>query len=125
MAPLRAVVHNVGGRRSGRASGADSHQRDRVLRVIVDTHVHVASHDTDRFLLRPLRAGGSEWWRNPVSAEDLLVVMDGQHVDRAVLVHALAAYSYDCSYTVEAARVDTSSASRTRSSQAGLLPLGS
>jgi predicted TIM-barrel fold metal-dependent hydrolase len=31
--------------------------------------------------------------------------MDGHHVDRAVLVHALGAYSYDCSYTIEAARV--------------------
>ncbi len=73
--------------------------------MIADTHVHVASHDTDRFPLRPLRAGGSEWWRHPVSAEDLLTVMDTHAVDRAVLVHALGAYSYDCSYTVEAARV--------------------
>jgi len=74
--------------------------------VIADTHVHVASHDTDRFPLNPLRAGGSEWWKNPVSAEDLLAVMDRHQVDRAVLVHALGAYSYDCRYTVEAARVD-------------------
>jgi L-fuconolactonase len=74
--------------------------------VIVDTHVHVASHDTDRYPMNPLRAGGSEWWRSPVSAEDLLAVMDDHQVDQAVLVHALGAYSYDCSYTVEAARVD-------------------
>jgi predicted TIM-barrel fold metal-dependent hydrolase len=74
--------------------------------VIADTHVHVASHNTDRFPLHPLRAGGSEWWRQPVSAEDLLAVMDAHQVDRAVLVHALGAYSYDCAYTVEAARVD-------------------
>ena len=74
--------------------------------MIADTHVHVASHDTDLFPLHPLRAGGSEWWRNPVSAEDLLAVMDAHQVDRAVLVHALGAYSYDCRYTVEAARVD-------------------
>jgi L-fuconolactonase len=74
--------------------------------VIADTHVHVASHDTERFPLRPLRAGGSEWWRHPVSAEDLLAVMDAHQVDRAVLVHALGAYSYNCDYTVEAARVD-------------------
>jgi L-fuconolactonase len=74
--------------------------------VIADTHVHVASHDTERFPLHPLRAGGSEWWRHPVSAEDLLAVMDAHHVERAVLVHALGAYSYDCRYTVHAARVD-------------------
>jgi L-fuconolactonase len=74
--------------------------------VIADTHVHVASHDIDRFPLNPLRAGGSQWWRHPVSAEDLLAVMDGHQVDQAVLVHALGAYSYDCRYTVEAARVD-------------------
>jgi L-fuconolactonase len=73
--------------------------------VIADTHVHVASHDTERFPLRPLRAGGSEWWRQPVSAEDLLAVMDAHQVDRAVLVHALGAYSYNCGYTIEAARV--------------------
>lgn len=74
--------------------------------MIVDTHVHVASHDTGRYPLHPLRAGGSEWWRNPVSAEDLLGVMDVHGVDRAVLIHALGAYSYDCRYTVEAAKVD-------------------
>jgi predicted TIM-barrel fold metal-dependent hydrolase len=74
--------------------------------VIVDSHVHVASHDTDRFPLDPIRAGGSEWWRQPVSAEDLLAVMDSHHVDRAVLVHALGAYSYNCSYTIEAALLE-------------------
>jgi predicted TIM-barrel fold metal-dependent hydrolase len=74
--------------------------------VIVDSHVHVASHDADRFPLDPIRAGGSEWWRHPVSAEDLLAVMDDHAVDRAVLVHALGAYSYNCSYTLEAARLD-------------------
>ena len=74
--------------------------------MIVDAHVHVASHDTDRYPLHPRRAGGSEWWRHPVSAQDLLVVMDDQQVDRAVLVHSLGAYSYDCTYTVEAARAN-------------------
>jgi predicted TIM-barrel fold metal-dependent hydrolase len=74
--------------------------------VIIDTHVHVASPDTRRFPLDPLRAGGSPWWRNPVSAEDLLALMDAHGVDQAVLVHALGAYRYNCAYTVEAARLD-------------------
>ncbi len=74
--------------------------------MIVDSHVHVASGDTDRFPLDPLRAGGSEWWRHPLTAEDLLAVMDAHAVDRAVLVHSLGAYRYNCSYTIEAARLN-------------------
>lgn len=73
---------------------------------MIDSHVHIASHDVERYPLQPLGGGGTKWWQNPVSAEDLLAEMDRTDVDRAVIVHAFGAYSFDCRYTVDGAKVD-------------------
>jgi L-fuconolactonase len=76
--------------------------------VIVDTHVHVVSPDEGRHPLKPPGIG-HDWFReSPVSVEEYLRLMDGAAVDRAVLVQAFTAYSYDNRYVVSAAQRDPS-----------------
>ncbi len=71
--------------------------------MIVDTHVHVVSPDTERYPLRPRPLSG-EWYREaPHSAERLLELMDGAGVDRAVLVQPVGAYSTDNRYAADSA----------------------
>lgn len=51
--------------------------------MIVDTHVHIVSHDHDSSPLSPRSLSGP-WYREaPHSAEDLLACMDRSGVDRA------------------------------------------
>lgn len=81
--------------------------------MIVDSHTHVIAPDQERYPLAPagLDQGiGTDrrtavWFRDvPVSAEGLLSQMAEAGVDRAVLVQAMGAYSYDNSYAADAAR---------------------
>jgi L-fuconolactonase len=72
--------------------------------MLVDTHVHVISDDPARYPLQPAPLPGT-WYRDvPVTAEELLALMDGAGVDRAVLVQPMSAYSYDNSYAAHSAR---------------------
>ncbi len=70
---------------------------------IVDSHVHVVSHDEAAYPLSPRPLSG-EWYREaPASAEDLIELMDAAGVARAILVQPLGAYSYDNRYTADSA----------------------
>ncbi len=72
--------------------------------MIVDSHVHVASPDHERYPLRPSGAG-SEWFKaDDVAVLDLLDLMNRHGIDRTVVVQAIGAYGHDCSYAIEAVR---------------------
>jgi L-fuconolactonase len=70
--------------------------------MIVDSHVHVATADVDRYPLRPTGVG-SDWWRSGADVESLTAGMDAAGVDRAVLVQAVGAYGFDCRYVLDSA----------------------
>jgi L-fuconolactonase len=63
--------------------------------LIVDTHTHVACGTDDRFPTTPTEVAG-EWWRSGGTIEELLVELDTNEVDRAVVVQAIGAYGHDC-----------------------------
>jgi L-fuconolactonase len=70
---------------------------------LVDTHVHVASVDGERYPHRPTGLG-RHWWNEPGrDAEGLVSVMDDQGVTRAIAAQAIGAYGYDNSYLLDAA----------------------
>jgi L-fuconolactonase len=69
---------------------------------LVDTHVHVASVDGERYPHRPTGLG-RHWWNEPGrDAEGLVSVMDDHGVSRAVAAQAIGAYGYDNSYLLDA-----------------------
>jgi L-fuconolactonase len=71
--------------------------------VIVDTHTHVISPDTDRFPLQVATNMPHEWVHEAaVSAPELLTQLDAARVDAAVLVQSRTAYGYDNSYVARA-----------------------
>ena len=71
---------------------------------MIDTHVHVVSHDEAAYPLDPRPLSGP-WYREaPHSAEELLALMDASGVDCAVLVQGVGAYSYDNRYAADSAR---------------------
>ncbi|QGZ63024.1 amidohydrolase family protein [Paraburkholderia acidisoli] len=75
------------------------------MSVVIDTHTHVISPDTQRYPLAPVGGHQSEWSaKRPVSIEGLLSSMDAAGIDRAVVVQASTVYGNDNSYVVEAVR---------------------
>ena len=72
--------------------------------MIVDTHVHVISDDLETYPLVPGRSRLG--WVNEArfTVEQVLALMDGAGVDRALLVQPLTAYGYDNRYTALSAR---------------------
>jgi predicted TIM-barrel fold metal-dependent hydrolase len=80
--------------------------------MLVDSHVHIISPDEIRYPLAPAgldqgigaQRRAAVWFREvPVSAEQFLEQMQDAGADRAVLVQAMGAYSYDNSYIADAA----------------------
>lgn len=70
--------------------------------MIVDSHTHIASSDRERYPVRPTGVG-STWWSPGVHDADRLVAgMERAGVDRAVVVQAVGAYGYDCTYAIDA-----------------------
>ena len=70
--------------------------------AIVDTHTHVAAGRDSKF--PPASSDLTrEWWNAGGTAEELLVELDANGVDRVVFVQAIAAYGYDCSYAAASA----------------------
>ncbi len=72
--------------------------------MIVDSHVHVVAPDHARYPLTPRPLSGQWYLEAPCSAERFLVEMDAAGVDRAVLVQAVGAYSFDNAYAADSAR---------------------
>lgn len=80
--------------------------------LVVDTHTHIVSADTDRYPLKPkpLRPGSApglsrpDWYEtHAVSDVALMQSMRDAGVDRVVLVQAMGAYGYDNRYCADAA----------------------
>lgn len=72
--------------------------------MIVDSHVHVIAPDAARYPLCPRSLSGKWYLEAPCSTERFLAEMDGAGVDRAVLVQAVGAYSFDNAYAADSAR---------------------
>jgi len=70
--------------------------------VIVDAHVHVVATDRDRYPLCPGTATNPWYETHPCDADDLVRLLAGAGVDRAVLVQAVGAYSFDNTYVLDA-----------------------
>lgn len=71
--------------------------------MIVDSHSHVVSPDRARYPLSPRPLSGDWYDRSPCSADELSELMGGAGVDRAVLVQAVGAYSFDSRYVADSA----------------------
>jgi L-fuconolactonase len=68
----------------------------------IDIHTHVISTDTVEYPLAPLGGKQSTWSeQRPTSAEDLLSAMDDAGVEKAAVVQASTAYSFDNSYAAD------------------------
>ena len=76
--------------------------------MLVDTHVHIVSDDHQRYPIEPTTQAtsvSSAWYRElPVTAEELLQLMDNAGVDRATLVQAMSAYRFGNDYAADGAR---------------------
>jgi predicted TIM-barrel fold metal-dependent hydrolase len=73
---------------------------------VVDTHVHVVSADIARYPLNPAGLPGAWYRERPVTTEQLCIELAGAGVEKAVLVQAVGAYSYDNAYAADSARAD-------------------
>ncbi len=71
--------------------------------MLVDTHVHVVSHDQDRYPRSPNQPGLTWVDSHACSTEEFIGLMDANGVDQAVLVQALGAYTADNCYAVDSA----------------------
>ena len=71
--------------------------------VIVDSHVHVIAPDPARYPFTPRSLSGQWYLDAPCSAERFEVEMAAAGVDRAVLVQAVGAYSFDNAYAADSA----------------------
>lgn len=69
---------------------------------IVDTHTHVAAGQNPNY---PTVSSDltREWWNAGGTYEELEAQLDANDVDRFVIVQAIAAYGYDCSYAAACA----------------------
>ncbi len=73
---------------------------------MIDTHTHVVGADHDRYPLNPRPMSGPWYLEAPHTAEELAVYMGAAGVERAVLVQAVGAYSYDNDYAADAAAAE-------------------
>lgn len=73
---------------------------------MIDSHVHVAAADIRRYPRQRRATGKPGWWDGAVGVEDLLVELDRSGVARAVLVHPVGVYGFDCRPTLDAASTD-------------------
>ncbi len=72
--------------------------------MIVDSHVHVIAPDLTRYPFTPRSLSGQWYIDGPCSAEELLGAMDTSGVDRAILVQAVGAYTFDNAYAADEGR---------------------
>ena len=69
---------------------------------IVDTHTHVADGQDSNFPLVSSHLT-HDWWNSGGTCEELVAQLDANNVDRFVIVQAIAAYGFDCSYAAASA----------------------
>ncbi len=69
--------------------------------MIIESHCHIMSDDQRKYP-RELGPNPAAWVRD-LTGEELLKLMDGAGVDRAILVQAFGAYRYDNNYVADAA----------------------
>lgn len=73
--------------------------------MVIDSHVHVISPDSERYPRAPVGGHQSDWSKKrPVTHDGLIRAMDEAGVDKAVVVQASTVYGHDSSYVVEALR---------------------
>ena len=72
-------------------------------KMIIDTHPHVISDDTEKYPISPLGGKRSKWSekRGSNTVEKFIDSMKASGVDKAVLVHSSTTYGYDCSYVAD------------------------
>lgn len=71
--------------------------------MVIDTHSHVISTDTNRYPNAPLGGHKSEWSRErPVSTEQMIAAMDQAGIAKSILVQASTCYGHDNSYVADA-----------------------
>ncbi|MEZ4333749.1 MAG: amidohydrolase family protein [Myxococcota bacterium] len=71
--------------------------------MIVDSHVHVIAPDRARYPFTPRSLSGEWYLEAPCSSERFVEEMKAAAVDRAVLVQAVGAYSFDNAYAADSA----------------------
>lgn len=71
--------------------------------MIVDSHVHVIASDQARYPFTPRSLSGQWYLDAPCSAQRFEAEMAAAGVDRAVLVQAVGAYSFDNAYAADSA----------------------
>ncbi|HUE11983.1 MAG TPA: amidohydrolase family protein [Steroidobacteraceae bacterium] len=71
--------------------------------MIFDSHAHLVSDDFERYPPAPLSGTLDRPLDDPMTAEKLLRLMDGQGVGRAVAVQRAHVYGYDNRYVCDAA----------------------
>jgi len=71
--------------------------------MIIDTHPHIISDDTEKYPISPLGGKRSKWSekRGSNTTEKYIDSMKAAGVDKAVLVHSSTTYGYDCSYVAD------------------------
>lgn len=71
--------------------------------IIVDTHPHVVSADSERYPISPLGGTRSAWSNDhSVTTEQLIDAMDEAGVAKAALVHSSTTYGFACGYAADA-----------------------
>jgi L-fuconolactonase len=70
--------------------------------MIIDTHSHIISTDTNRYPKAPVGGHQSEWSRErPVSTDQMIAAMDQAGIANSVLVQASTCYGHDNSYVAD------------------------
>jgi L-fuconolactonase len=70
--------------------------------MIIDTHSHIISTDTNHYPKAPVGGHQSEWSRaRPVSTEQMIVAMDQAGIAKSILVQASTCYGHDNSYVTD------------------------
>lgn len=70
--------------------------------LIVDTHPHIVSHDTDRYPISPLGGTRSDWSaERAVDAEEMIAAMAEAGVDKMAMVHSSTTYGFNVEYVAD------------------------
>jgi L-fuconolactonase len=71
---------------------------------MIDTHTHIVADDHQRYPLKPRSLSGEWYLEAPHTASQLLACMDDAGVEKAVVVQAVGAYTYENDYAADSGR---------------------